>query len=255
MAKLTTSEVRQAAKEIILRNPQGIRYGEIVKQLVAMHPETNRNMIETQVCCLDVNLPSEILKPSRGLYKPAGLHGTEQGQTAQAVGKPTGVRVTEEEFYAPFAQYLKTNLGEVTVAMSLGGAAMKGKWGTPDVIGAYKPLASHRIKFDIEIVSAEIKIDPQAPVVAFGQAIAYRLFSTKVYAVMPNTLAEEDNRRLYGLCLLFGIGLVFFTPDKTAPGFAIRVRAQRFSPDMLYVNDFAERLYQHSRATFDQLFG
>ncbi len=198
MAKLTTSEVRQAAKEIILRNPQGIRYGEIVKQLVAMHPETNRNMIETQVCCLDVNLPSEILKPSRGLYKPAGLHGTEQGQTAQAVGKPTGVRVTEEEFYAPFAQYLKTNLGEVTVAMSLGGAAMKGKWGTPDVIGAYKPLASHRIKFDIEIVSAEIKIDPQAPVVAFGQAIAYRLFSTKVYAVMPNTLAEEDNRRTRG---------------------------------------------------------
>lgn len=42
---------------------------------------------------------------------------------------------------------------------------MKSKWGTPDVVGVYKPLASQLIKFDLEIVSAEIKIDPQAPVV------------------------------------------------------------------------------------------
>ena len=92
---------------------------------------------------------------------------------------------------------------------------MKTKWGTPDVIGVYKPLASNLIKFPLEIVSAEIKIDPQTPVVAFGQAVAYRLFSSKSYVVMPSTLTEEDQSRLDALCMLFGIGFVLFDLDLT----------------------------------------
>ena len=59
------------------------------------------------------------------------------------------------------------------------------------MVGIYKPLASNLIKFPIEIVSAEIKIDPQVPVVAFGRAVAYRLFSTKTYIAMPRTLIEH----------------------------------------------------------------
>ena len=78
-------------------------------------------------------------------------------------------KLKEEHFYEPFAEYLKNDLDEVTEVASLGGAGLKGKWGTPDVIGVYKPLASNLIKFPLEIVAAEIKIDPQTPVVAFGQ--------------------------------------------------------------------------------------
>ena len=85
----------------------------------------------------------------------------------------------EEDFYEPFAEYLKNDLDEVTTVASFGGAGLKGKWGTPDVIGVYKSLASNLIKFPLEIVAAEIKIDPQTPVVAFGQAVAYRLFAAK----------------------------------------------------------------------------
>jgi hypothetical protein len=96
------------------------------------------------------------------------------------------------------------------------------------VIGICKQLASNLAKFPIEIVSAEIKIDPQAPVVAFGQAIAYLLFSTKTYIGMPTTLTEEDQSRLESLCMLFGIGLVLFHLDKDVPRFSIRVRALRF---------------------------
>jgi hypothetical protein len=55
--------------------------------------------------------------------------------------------------------------------------------------------------------------------------------------------------------MLFGIGLVLFKPDAKDPGFAVRVRAQRFSPDMFYVNEFAERLYQLDPRAFNQLFG
>jgi hypothetical protein len=158
------------------------------------------------------------------------------------------------DFYEPFAEWLRKE-DEVNWASALGGAGLKSKWGTPDVIGIYKPLASHLIKFPIEIVSAEIKIDPQAPVVAFGQAVAYRLFSTKTYLAMPVTMTEEDQGRLESLCMLFGIGLVVFELAKEAPKFSIRMRAQRFSPDMFYVNEFAERLKLHKAELFQKLFG
>jgi len=123
------------------------------------------------------------------------------------------------------------------------------------VVGTYKPLASHLIKFPVEIVSAEIKTDPQAPAVAFGQAVAYRLFSTKTYIAMPTTLAEEDQGRLESLCMLFGVGFVSFDLKKHAPHFSIRMRAQRFYPDMFYVNEVARRLSQHNAKLFEELFG
>lgn len=116
-------------------------------------------------------------------------------------------------------------------------------------------MASNLIKFPLEIVSAEIKIDPQAPVVAFGQSVAYRLFSTKTYIAMPRTLTEEDQSRLESLCMLFGVGLVLFDLNKEVPRFEIRMRAQRFSPDMFYVNEFADRLKHYDAEIFEQLFG
>ena len=93
---------------------------------------------------------------------------------------------------------------------------------------------------------------PTAPILAFGQAVAYRLFSTKTYIAMPNTLTES---RLESLCALFGVGLVLFDLNTDAPNFSIRTRAQRFSPDMFYVNEFAERLRLYNAALFENLFG
>lgn len=55
--------------------------------------------------------------------------------------------------------------------------------------------------------------------------------------------------------MLFGVGLVLFETDPADPDFKIRVRAQRFTPDMFYVNEFAERIYQINPTTFNQLFG
>jgi hypothetical protein len=45
----------------------------------------------------------------------------------------------ESDFYDTFAEWLKNDLDEVTDATALGGAAMGKKWGTPDVVGVYKP--------------------------------------------------------------------------------------------------------------------
>jgi hypothetical protein len=55
--------------------------------------------------------------------------------------------------------------------------------------------------------------------------------------------------------MLFGIGLVLFDLNKDPPQFSIRVRAQRFSPDMFYANEFADRLKQHDAKMFRGLFG
>ncbi len=256
MAKLHVQQIRDLARSIIANNPGGIRYSALIKKISQQSPETPKNTIVGSVWNLDATFPNEITKPSRGLFTPISKQGNEVmlAETTEQIAT-SGEKVKESDFYEPFAQWLKNDLDEATKVAALGGAGLKSKWGTPDVVGVYKPLASNLIKFPLEIISAEIKIDPLAPVVAFGQSVAYRLFSTKTYIAMPSSLTEEDQSRLESLCMLFGVGLVLFDLNKDDPDFAIRVRAQRFSPDMFYVNEFAERLKQHDARKFEELFG
>jgi hypothetical protein len=124
------------------------------------------------------------------------------------------------------------------------------------VIGTYKRQPIDPVDFPLELVSAEIKIDPGQSVTAFGQACAYRLFSHKVYIVMPLTIerVKDDLERLQALCTLFGMGLVLFKPDTANPAFEKRVTARRFEPDIFYVNEFARRLRQTDPQTFNKLF-
>ncbi len=255
MAKLTVQQIRKRGRAVVTENAGGIRWGNLIEKISAENPETPKHTISSSLWNLDTIYPSEISKPSRGLFKPINAGADDSivvGNTEQIA--PTGLKIRELDFYEPFADWLKNDLDEVTEVAPMGGAGMKTKWGTPDVIGVYKPLAGNLIKFTPEIVSAEIKIDPQEPVVAFGQAVAYRLFSAKTYVVMPTTLTEVDKSRLESLCVLFGVGLVLFDVDKSNPGFLIRVRAQRFSPDMFYVNEFAERLKSYDAQVFEKLF-
>ncbi len=248
MPGLTTNQITQKAREIIAENTGGIRFAELQRQILLINPNTNTNTINGCTWDLHLKFPNEISKPSRGLFVPLN-----PGVVAAPVAKSTQ-KVKESDFYESFATYLKTDLDEVTEAIALGGASMGTKWGTPDVVGVYKPTAANLIRFQPEIVAGEIKIDPKEPVVAFGQAMAYRLFSAKTYVVMPNSIGGDDLGRLEALCMLFGIGLVLFTLDVKHPDFEIRVRAQRFSPDMFYLNAFADRLKQIDLGKFNKLF-
>jgi len=249
MAKLSVQQIRERAIEIVRQSPNGIRFSDIVRRILQESPETSKNTIIGSIWDLDRRFPDSVHKPIKGVFQPIA-----EGSSPLTVPPPSKLP-REEDFYGPFADWLTNELEEVTVAVPLGGAGLQKKWGTPDVVGVYKPLASHRIKFDIEIVSAEIKVDPTQPVIAFGQAAAYRLFSSKSYVVMPRTIPLEEYGRLESLCLLFGIGLVLFEPDVEQPNFEIRVRAQRYYPDMYYVNEFAERVYQIDPSLFNKLFG
>jgi hypothetical protein len=250
MVKLSQDGIRTLAKRLVSQNQGGIRYSTLVNQIKADNPETPLNTINGAVWDLAKRFPGEISKPSRGLFVPLPLSDA----SVLAPTETLRAKLKEEDFYQLFADWLKRELDEATIAISLGGAGLQKKWGTPDVVGVYKPLASDRIKFSPEIISAEIKVDPQVPVVAFGQAVAYRLFSAKSYVVMPDSLSEEDKSRIEALCMLFGIGLVLFETNIDNPNFQIRVRAQRFSPDMFYVNEFVENIHRLYPDVFNDLF-
>lgn len=250
MAKLTGKEIRELAKSLVVNTPGGIRYSALVRRISEAHPETPVNTIHGNIWDLDKTFSGQVLKPSRGLFVYAGQQqATDEGAIASAA-----VCIRESDFYEAFAEWLKTDLDEATEAIALGGASMRSKWGTPDVVGVFKPLPSNRVKFDLEIISAEVKVAPHESIVAFGQAMAYRLFSHKVYLVLPSTVPEEDQGRIEALALLFGAGFVLFDPDPQDPHFQVRVRAQRFVPDMFYANDFADRLHDFDRTLFNRLF-
>jgi hypothetical protein len=142
----------------------------------------------------------------------------------------------------------------VNEAVVLGGSILRGKWGTPDVIGVLKPRAQDLLKFEPQIVSAEIKIDPGQPVVAFGQAVAYRLFSHKSYIVLPDSTSEDDLSRLKALCTIHGVGLVTFKLDTAAPDFTTVVLPVHASPDMFYANQMLRRLLEADSKLFNKLF-
>lgn len=260
MAKLTTKEIVALGRAFVLSNPGGVRFTEIVNHIMVKHPDAAKNTVNTQIGdALVSTYPGEIAKPSRGLYVPisVGGQGLANGPSVSQLVPPSSPQVSskEEDFYEPFAAYLQADLDEATVAKPIGGAGFKDKWGTPDVVGVYRPHRSDLIPFTPEIIAAEIKIDPYQSVVAFGQAIAYRLFASKSYIVMPSTMSQADQSRLDALCLLFGIGFVLFdASDVSQPRFQIRVRAMRFNPDTFYVNEFARRLHDTYPDHFNALF-
>jgi hypothetical protein len=226
------------AIEIIKSNPNGVRYSSLVRKIQEEHPEIPSNTIRGTVWNLETQVPNEVYKPARGLFRHVSFKDKEISEEEQ---KPSAELEEKKEsnFYEPFARWLVDDLEECTKAIPLGGNRFKDKWGTPDVIGKIESRRSDIVKAPTEIVSAEIKTDTRDLITAFGQACSYKLFSHKSYLVIPKNSLESDISRLDSLCLIFGIGLVLFdntNPDE--PKFEIRVRPIRHEPDMFYVNKY-----------------
>lgn len=232
--------IRAKAMEILAQEPPGVRWTELLRRVAAALPQMNPNGIRGALYNLDDLKPEEVYKPARGIFRLLKFKPTEEERdivAAQVPSEAVAARVHEEDFYAPFAEWIKDELEECTKAISLGGNRFRDKFGTPDVIGIRKPKEGDIIKPPTEIVSAEIKIDGNALITAFGQACSYRLFSHKSYLVVPGDAPEEDLARLDALSRICGIGLILF--DAKAPGkpdFQIRARAAKQEPDMFYVN-------------------
>jgi hypothetical protein len=249
--------------QVLEAHPQGIRWMEILRAIEANEPDTPHNSVHGAVHTLLTTRTAEITKVARGTYQLVKFVDADNAlATAQEIvtettpvkaEAPGAEPLTEQDFYASFAEWLTEN-DEVTVAAALGGSSLGGKWGTPDVIGVLKPRAQDIFKFEPQIVTAEIKAVPNQPVVAFGQAVAYRLFSHKSYIVVPRLTTSDDMNRLTSLCSLHGVGLVTFTLDKEQPDYTVVVVPVVAAPDMFYVNNMLERLKASEPALLNKLF-
>jgi hypothetical protein len=229
-------QVAHFAAGLIRASADGMRWRDLYYRSIEKFPDTPKNTVVGSLHAFRNKLPPDIVNPSRGIYRIGTESSSEDPQGGIPV-LPMGKKIRESDFYEAFATWLRDELQEATHAAALGGNGFGGKWGTPDVIGLYRPSMQDIFKFPEEIISAEIKIDTQSPIVAFGQACAYKLFSHRVYIVVPRSMAQSDLERLDAIANVVGIGLVTFdseNPDD--PAFQIRARAGKHEPDYFYVN-------------------
>jgi hypothetical protein len=220
-----------------LRTVGCARFTEILNHISSKHPNLNKRTIAANLSKLKQRIEKgeiqEISHPERGMFC------LNSGEIKSQVKEDPG----EKDFYEPLAEFLVKELEECTQAVPLGGNLFKDKWGTPDVLGVNKIPEYYTLKAPPEIVSCELKKDPGKLIVAFGQACSYKLFSHKVYLVIPKTSSRDEISRLESLCINFGIGLILFNPQNPEnPDFEIRARANKNEPDYFYLNKYLDNL-------------
>ncbi|GIW65533.1 MAG: hypothetical protein KatS3mg095_0517 [Candidatus Parcubacteria bacterium] len=243
--------IRKKAREILEKHNEGIRYMDLVRKVKEECPGIDLRRIKWEVWYLP-RISQDVIKPERGLLILKKYYEEiSKGETE--VKEKRIYRIDESVFYQHFADYLVNELEECTKAISLGGSRFQDKWGTPDVLGIYKISETEPIRPLPEIISAEIKIDINQLITAFGQACAYKLFSHKVYLVVPKDASPVDLSRLESLCLRFSIGLITFDRNNSQnPDFRIITRAIKSEPDYFYVNEYLRRL---DKRDLKELFG
>lgn len=252
--------IRGLIMDVLRGSPDGIQVRDLKARILEADSTLNASTIATVISDFATESP-HIRRLARGLLALAEIGNTVSSDAPEVLTEFTqdqrAEAAREANFYQPFSDWLVNEAGEATEAVALGGAGLRVKWGTPDVIGIYKPRPSDLIKFPIEIVSVEIKLDVSAAITAFGQAISYRLFSHKTIVAISDVIekTEDVNSRLKSLCHLFGVGYVLFDKDRPdTPNFRLLIPPRRFDPDMDYVNEFATRLLDINRGHFDKLF-
>jgi len=241
------SEIYEKAVEVLRENRDGLSRTQLCDKIFdSLDKKLKRNTIMGYIGSLATDRPGEVVKPDKGIYqlKEHADYDAEGKTTQQKKGGPD-----ETKFYAPFAGYLKDELGECTEAIPLIDKKFGEKWRTPDVLGTNK-FEDNEVLRDtpIEIVSAEIKATPSAnsTIEGFGQACAYKAFSHKVYLVIPKS--STNRPRIELLCMQFGIGLILFdTKDPDQPQWEIRARATKSEPDFLYADEILQKFNKDER--------
>ncbi|MEO0288975.1 MAG: hypothetical protein ABIN00_05015 [candidate division WOR-3 bacterium] len=233
----TKEKVFNYVKEFLENKKEGAYYSDIINHLKIKLSNVPVNTLHGSLHDFRQKIVhdeiKEVIIPERGFYILSKNYHKEE-QKSQ--------KIKEDDFYESFADYLVNELEECTKAIALGGNKFQDKWGTPDVFGIYKFSEANPIRPPLEIISAEIKTDISQLITAFGQSCAYKIFSHKVYLVVPKQ-AESEIPRLESLCLKFGRGLIIFNNENADnPEYQIRTRANKTEPDYFYVNLYIQKL-------------
>jgi hypothetical protein len=238
----STEKVAQKALEILEANNNGVRFSILLKTCRQELPDLPNGTVVGALRKFFLKNIGTVYKPERGLWRLVKYQESSTPEQEESIVTTTTTaepskKIHEKDFYDSFADWLTYDLEECTKASALGGNVFGGKWGTPDVVGISKSQPTDIIQTETEIISVEIKLATNALITAFGQACSYKLFSHKVYLVIPKQSNQDEISRLDSLCYLFGIGLVLFDAKNTDdPNYELKNRAQRYSPDNYYLN-------------------
>ena len=134
MAKIGDRIVEKAF-EALDTAPEGIRHAELVRRVVESDRSFKKNHVVGRVVGLIGRFPDRVYKPSRGLYRLTKYREPDTGQLKEELVPQQPRKFREEDFYAPFADWLVDEMEECTKAIALGGNRFRDRWGTPDVIG------------------------------------------------------------------------------------------------------------------------
>jgi hypothetical protein len=234
-----TDEIQQFLLKKLDETPAGIRYAGLAKSIRLEFPAMKHGTVAGGIRRSYQKNTKLIYKPEKGLFRLLKYQDAlaNSDSVATPVATESESSVSESDFYESFADWLTNDLEECTKAKELGGNVFGGKWGTPDVVGVSKAMPTDIIKNETEIISAEIKLATSELITAFGQACSYKLFSHKVYLVIPEQSNPDEKSRLDSLCYLFGIGLVLYdSSNSDMPNYELKNRAQKGSPDTFYIN-------------------
>jgi len=240
----TTEEINDLLIKKLDEYGTGLRWINMYSLIKKKYPDMEDENIYKEIKTFIDNNSSNIYKPDKGIYNLMENHRVIFKSVDPSTYKEDDLNsnkniIKEDVFYESFSAWLKYDQEECTKAKVLGGKAFGDKWGTPDVIGVLKSMSTDIIKQEIEIISAEIKISIKELITGFGQACSYKLFSHKVYLVIPEQSDPEELARIDSLCYLFGIGLILFDcSDPATPNYQIRNRAQKGTPDIYYINKY-----------------
>lgn len=246
--------IREKAVELLREKESGMHYNEMCKETSKYFPGTPLNTIVHLLWNLDKIRSDLVTKPSRGLFvhrkftntkDSAEFKGTKPFTNSyEEVADHSTRKIDEGDFYSKFADYLMSGISECNNAVPFGDTRGGQKWGNPDVIGWFD-IGKAIFTQNPEIVSGELKIDSSWDkiVTGFGQACSYLLFSHKSYLAIPKQIKEGDRSRIESLCIIFGIGLIYFNEDDPKdPKFELRNRALRHEPNILYINERAKQI-------------
>ena len=98
--------------------PEGMRFTELVDALYLNHPGRTAKAIGNDVVGLDRALPTQVFKPSKGLYMHCRFKAEERPVSAPETAKAesparrSSPHLPEQVFYSSFANWLRDDLEE-----------------------------------------------------------------------------------------------------------------------------------------------
>ena len=138
-----TERIKTKALELLEQHPDGLRYSELHAENFGTNADFKPNTINGCIWNLDTVFSEKVYKPSKGLFRLLKYKPPEAEYLEPPPAPSLSVcKVKEEDFYSPFADWLKNEIEDVTHAIPLGGNKFKDKWGTPDVIGKRESMRS-----------------------------------------------------------------------------------------------------------------